>query len=46
MKKQLGRLVLNQETLRSLNPEGGKVAAFFTQACPTGLTCPECNPPK
>lgn len=41
------RLALNQETLRNLTPDQLREVAgrgtFFH--CPTGLTCPECNPP-
>lgn len=50
MKKISSKLVLNQETLRNLNSDELKrvEGGFFTQipVCKTGLTCPECAPPK
>ena len=49
MKKELKKLVLNQETVRNLTPDELQdvVGGFNTMsACASGqLTCPECNPP-
>src|SRR5436305_3630732 len=49
MKKELKKLVLNQETVRNLAPDELQdvVGGFNTMsACASGqLTCPECNPP-
>lgn len=46
--KKTSRLALSQETLRNLTPsqlrEVEGRGTFFH--CATGLTCPECNPPK
>jgi hypothetical protein len=46
MEKQLKKIRLNQETIRNLTTEEPtNIAGYFTQRCPTGFTCPECNPP-
>jgi len=45
--KKTNRLALSQETLRNLTPDQlREVAGRGTYVmCPTGITCPECNPP-
>jgi len=45
--RKTNKLALNQETLRNLTPDqlrevAGRGTYFM---CPTGFTCPECNPP-
>lgn len=46
-----GKLALHQETLRNLTGEdmqavaGGFAISFPLKTCPSGFTCPECNPP-
>jgi hypothetical protein len=49
--RKLSNLVLHQETLRHLTREelktvaGGFAISFPLKTCPSGFTCPECNPP-
>jgi len=47
---KLKKLELSQETLRNLTrgqrrETAGRNLSIFPVICPTGLTCPECNPP-
>jgi hypothetical protein len=49
--KELNKLVLNQEFVRHLtsgelrNIAGGFAISYPLKTCPSGFTCPECNPP-